>query len=167
MIEKKYDLNAESTPTPASVDIGVVRDVSEEVISAVRRLVPELGSVNQVEVTSEWVEKIIKSDASTLLAAIDPEGEYRGFAVLVIFPTLVNPRALVETVVTDPNYRRKGVAEELIKAGFKRAAENKVNTVRVSTSKDNDSSNALLQKLGGELEEEYNWYDFSLSEGPQ
>lgn len=167
MIEKQDDLNAESSPIPTSVDVDVVRDLSEEVILAIRRLVPELGSVNQVEVTSEWVEKIIKSDSSTLLTAKDSEGEYRGFAVLVIFPTLVNPRALVETVVTDPNYRRKGVAEELIKAALIKAAENKVNTVRISTGKDNDSSNALFQKLGGELEEDYNWYDFSLSNGPQ
>lgn len=166
-MEHTEQLIPESSPKPDSIEVGVVNEANEEVVVAVRSLVAELASVNQVEITHEWVEKIVNSDSSILLAAKDAEGIFRGFAVLVIFPTIVNPRALVETLVTDPNYRRKGVAEELIKTALQKAAENKVNTVRVSTGKDNISSNALFVKLGGVLEEEYNWYDFEISQGPQ
>lgn len=157
----------ELSPAATAVEVEVVSGVTNELLDAIRGLTPELASVNQVEVTDEWIKKIVDSDSSTLLAAKDPEGEYRGFAVLVVFPTIVNPRGLVETLVTDPLYRRQGVAEKLIRSALKVAGDKKVNTVRLSTGKDNAASNALFQKLGGVLEHEYNWYDFSLSEGPQ
>jgi predicted acetyltransferase len=84
-----------------------------------------------------------------------------------MYHTLINPRALLETVVVDPDSRRKGAGSELLKKALEEARKRKINTLRLATGKDNVASNALFREMGGELSEDYNWYDFVLTEGPQ
>lgn len=147
--------------------VEIIREVTEELLEAVQRYTPELASVNQVPVTKEWLESIVKSDSTLLLAAKEDREKIVGLAVLVVYRTLVNPRALLETVVVDPNSRRQGAAKELVKQALEEARKRKVNTLRLATGKSNEASNPLFEQMGGELSEDYNWYDFVLSEGPQ
>lgn len=149
------------------IQVENAKEVDEALVEAASRMVTELRSVNQVEVTPEWLQSIVDSDASHLLVARNPEKQIEGMAVLVVYPTLVNPRALIETIVVDPLERRHGVGEALVSKALSEAKERKVNTVRLATGKDNDAANGLFEKLGGALSEDYYWYDFILSVGPQ
>lgn len=149
------------------VTVEIIQEVTEELLEAVQKYTPELDSVNQVPITKEWLESIVKSDSTLLLAAKEDREKIVGLAVLVVYRTLINPRALLETLVVDPSSRRLGAAKELIKQALEEARKRKVNTLRLATGKDNEASNPLFVQMGGELSEDYNWYDFVLSEGPQ
>lgn len=149
------------------IEVELISEVTEEVLEIAKKYTPELASVNQVPITKEWLESIIKSDSTLLLAAKENREKIVALAVLVVYHTLVNPRALLETMVVDPNSRRQGAGKELVKKALEEARKRKVNTLRLATGKDNEVSNALFKQMGGELSEDYNWYDFVLSEGPQ
>lgn len=149
-----------------SIDVEIINEVTDEILEAAQKYTPEIKSVNQVLITKEWLEGIVHSDSTLLLVAKDKE-KIIGLAVLVVYRTLINPRALLETVVVDPDSRRKGAGTQLLVKALEEARKRKVNTLRLATGKENIASNALFREMGGELSEDYNWYEFVLSEGPQ
>lgn len=149
------------------IEVAVADEVTNEILEAAQNYALELASVNQVPITREWLEGIIKSDATLLLVAKAEREKIVALAVLVVYRTLVNPRAILETVVVDPTSRRQGAGQELVKKALEEARKKKVNTLRLATGKENEESNPLFKKMGGVLSEDYNWYDFVLSEGPQ
>jgi ribosomal protein S18 acetylase RimI-like enzyme len=161
-MERAFDVSVEREP----VYVEVVREVAEELVVAAEKLSAELRSPNQVPITKEWLEQIVNSDSTLLLAAKRRE-VFVGLAVLVVYRTLVNPRAILETISVDPDARGLGVGSELVAQALVEARKRKVNTLRLATGKDNAAANALFEKMGGELSPDYNWYDFVLSRGPQ
>ncbi len=142
-------------------------EVTPELVDAAKNLVTDLASTNQVEITPEWMKKIVDSEASSLLVARDDKEKIVGMGILVVYPTLVNPRALLETLGVDPAARRKGVGTALIKEALEEARIQKVNTVRAFTGKENEAGNRLFENAGGVRTEELNEYEFVLSVGPQ
>jgi ribosomal protein S18 acetylase RimI-like enzyme len=139
------------------VDAEIIEEVTDEVLEAAQKYTPEIRSINQVPITKEWLERIVNSDSTFLLTAKE-EGKIIGLAVLVVYPTLINPRALLETLVVDPESRRKGAGRKLLVKAIEEARNRKVNTLRLATGKENVASNALFKEMGGELSEDYNWY---------
>jgi len=159
-------MNNENIESEKQIVVEQITEVTDDLLEAAQKYTPEIFSENQVPITKEWLEGIIKSDSTTLLGAKESE-QIIGLAVLVVYRTLINPRALIETIVVDPSSRRTGVGSELVKEALEEARKQKVNTLRLATGKDNEASNALFTEMGGELSEDYSWYDFSLNEGPQ
>lgn len=154
-------------PELPEVQIEIAKEVTPDLVEAMQRLVPHLGSVNQVEITPDYVRQIIAASSNSLIVSRDDERKITGMGVLVTAPTLVNPRAFLETLVVDPSTRRQGVAKSIVQEALVIAKEKGVNTLRVNTGTGNDAANELFQNLGGLREEGYNWYDFVLSVGPQ
>lgn len=137
--------------------------VTQELIASIKRLVPHLGSKNQVEITPEYVQQIVATDANTLLTVYDSQQRILGMAVLIISPTLVNPRAFLETLVVDPDARHHGIASALIDESLRIAAEHDVKTLRASTHVSNEAGNSLLASMGGVVEDDYLWYEFAVT----
>ena len=162
LTESKIEEEQES-----EVKVEIVKEVTPELVEGVKKLVPELGSVNQVKITEEYLTELIESKSSHLLVARNPEKQIEGMAVLVVYPCLVNYRGLIETLVVDPSARKKGVASAIIKQALQEADKLDVNNVRVCTYKTNIPANNLLKKSGGVFNEEEGWYDFELKRGPR
>lgn len=59
-------VNSERNP----VRVETITEITEAVLEAAQKLIPEIKSVNQVPITKEWLESIIKSDSTVLLKYI-------------------------------------------------------------------------------------------------
>ena len=121
-------------------------EVSDEIVEAFTRLMPQLSSKSRIPSASELGE-IVSSDASTLLLAYDGD-RIVGSLTLVMFRIPTGIRAWIEDVVVDETARRQGVAEALNREALRRATEAGARTVDLSSRPSREAANRLYQKLG-------------------
>ena len=93
------------------VTVEVVHQVTDEVVEAFARLVPQLSATTGPPGRAA-LESIVGSPADTLLVARH-EGTIVGTLTLVMFPIPTGLRAWIEDVVVDESARGKGVGEAL------------------------------------------------------
>jgi ribosomal protein S18 acetylase RimI-like enzyme len=131
------------------MEIVEVTKVSEELVAAFKRLIPQLSSSNPPPSWPE-LEEIVSSPASVLFVARDPErqGEVVGSLTLVLFRIPTGLRAWIEDVVVDASARGKGVGEALNRAALQRAVEAGSKTVDLTSRPSRAAANRLYQRLG-------------------
>lgn len=120
-------------------------EVTDEIVKAFVRLIPQLSGKSRIPSASELGE-IISSDASTLLLAYDHD-RIVGSLTLVMFRIPTGIRAWIEDVVVDETVRRQGVAEVLSREALRRAIEGGARTVDLSSRPAREAANRLYQKL--------------------
>lgn len=76
------------------------------------RLFPELGVPDPIPAVDRWWEK---QGPATLIS--EGDGEVRGY----VWDELIGSTLYIRNVVTDPRFRRTGVAKRLIRASIDRA----------------------------------------------
>jgi ribosomal protein S18 acetylase RimI-like enzyme len=130
------------------VQIREVTEVTDEVVAAFERLIPQLSSSNPPP-TREFLTGIASSEASTLLVAED-DGHIVGSLTLVVFPIPTGIRAWIEDVVTDDAARGKGVGAALNTEALERAAALGATTVDLTSRPSREAANRLYQRLGFE-----------------
>ena len=84
--------------------------VSEELVAAFARLVPQLSRSASVP-TREDLEEIVSSSTGTILVARNDDGAIIGSLTLVLFRTPTGARAWIEDVVVDQAARGQGAGE--------------------------------------------------------
>src|SRR5436190_23220364 len=84
---------------PMSVDVAVVNAPTEELVSAVRRLLPQL-STSALSMDHGAVQRMLDHDANTVFVA-RVAGEIVGMLTLVMVPIPSGLRARIEDVVVD------------------------------------------------------------------
>lgn len=141
------------------VKIYEVTEVSDELIEAFARLIPQLSSSNPPP-DGEFLGRIVGSDASILLAAED-EGAIVGSLTLVVFPIPTGIRAWIEDVVVDSSARGKGVGGALNKHALALAEKLGATTVDLTSRPSREAANRLYQELGFERRET-NVYRYNL-----
>lgn len=152
----------------AAVTIERVTEISEEIIDAAQLLAPQLESSNQVNITPEFLERIIDNpDNVWLMARRTADAKLIGMASLVIMPMPTNIRASLENVVVDSEARGIGAGTALCLAAKDIANEQGVNTLRAAASINNAASQKMLQKTGFELEQSLNYFELSIAKGPR
>ena len=106
------------------MDISEVSQITEELVSAFARLIPQL-SPNRQPPTRIELQAVVDSHASLLFVARDPEknDEIVFSLTLVVFSTPTGCKAWIEDVVVDESARGKGAGETLNVAALKRAKE--------------------------------------------
>ncbi|MBM4457241.1 MAG: GNAT family N-acetyltransferase [Chloroflexi bacterium] len=126
-----------------------VVEVSDEIIAACWRLVPQLSSSNPPP-SPEEVAEIVRSPATILFIARDPELENQivGMLTLVIFRIPTGQHAWIEDVVVDERARRKGIGEALTRAAIERARAAGAATVDLTSRPSREAANRLYQRLG-------------------
>jgi ribosomal protein S18 acetylase RimI-like enzyme len=131
------------------IAISEVVEVSDEIVAACWRLVPQLSSSNPPP-SPEEVAEIVRSPATILFIARDPELENQivGMLTLVIFRIPTGQHAWIEDVVVDERARRKGIGEALTRAAIERARAAGAATVDLTSRPSREAANRLYQRLG-------------------
>lgn len=132
------------------MEISLLTQVTDEVIQAFERLIPQLSSSSAIPTKAE-LQEIADNDA--LLIARDPEqnGKIVGTLTLVTFRIPTGIRSWIEDVVVDTAERGKGIGEALTLAALKHAAELGAKTVDLTSRPSREAANRLYQRVGFEL----------------
>jgi ribosomal protein S18 acetylase RimI-like enzyme len=129
------------------MEIFEITQVTDEILEAFTRLIPQLSSAPIPR--REQLEQIVNSEATTLLAARDPDaGAIRGLLALAVFRVPTGMRAWIEDVVVDQDWRGRGVGEALTKAALSLAAQKGAQGVELTSRPSREAANRLYLRLG-------------------
>ena len=150
------------------VHVSAASQVTDELVSAVHRLLPQLSS-SAPALSDAEIEEIVTSPATTLLVARDDElkiegadvpargsagdggrGPIVGMLTLVVFRIPTGVRAWIEDVVVDSSAGRRGAGEALTRAAIELAGELGAQTVDLTSRPSREAANRLYQKVGFE-----------------
>jgi ribosomal protein S18 acetylase RimI-like enzyme len=132
------------------VRVDVATEVSEELIDAFRRLIPQLSSSSPAPGAVELSE-MFASPTTSVLIARDESGTILGSLTLVVFRIPTGVRAWIEDVVVDESARGAGTGAELTKAALEQAAVAGARTVELTSRASREAANRLYQRLGFQL----------------
>lgn len=128
------------------VRIDIATQVTDELMDAMQRLLPQLSSSSPPPPREE-VQAIIDSDASVLFVASDDTG-ILGMLTLVLFRIPTGMRAWIEDVVTDEAARGKGVGRAINEAAIEHAIAAGARTVDLTSRPTREAANRLYQRIG-------------------
>ena len=137
-----------------------VSEVTDELVEAFARLIPQLSKSNPPP-TRDELQFMVDSPASVLLIA-EEDGYIYGSLTLVLFRIPTGLRAWIEDVVVDSEARGKGVGQSLNEAALDRARAEGASTVDLTSRPSREAANRLYQRLGFKARET-NIYRFDLS----
>jgi ribosomal protein S18 acetylase RimI-like enzyme len=140
------------------VDTYIATDVTDELMEAMRRLVPQLSRSNPPP-DREALRQIIDSDASSLFMCRDDTG-ILGTLTLVLFRIPTGVRAWIEDVIVDEAARGKGVGRLLNEAAIEHAFAHGAITVDLTSRPSREAANRLYRRIGF-VERDTNVYRFS------
>jgi len=142
------------------MDISLLTEVTDEVVEAFTRLLPQLSSSAVIPSRSQLQEI---ADNESFFIARDPElgGQIVGSLTLVTFRIPTGVRAWIEDVVVDTSQRGKGIGEELTRAALQRAAILGAKTVDLTSRPSREAANRLYQRVGFVLRQT-NLYRYNL-----
>jgi len=132
-----------------TMDVFEITQVTDEIVEAFERLIPQLSSSNPPPTRAE-LEDIVSSRASILLGARDPENGDRlvGSLTLAVFRVPTGVRAWIEDVVVDGESRGKGIGEALTRAAIERAKQEGAVTVDLTSRPSREAANRLYVRVG-------------------
>jgi ribosomal protein S18 acetylase RimI-like enzyme len=124
-------------------------EVTDELFDAVQSLIPQLGPGKPTP-TREQLSALVNSEASILLTARYPEktDSIRGILTLAMYRVPTGIRSIVEDVIVDEEFRRKGIAEALLRQAIEAARKAGAGNISLSANESRQAANQLYQKLG-------------------
>ena len=129
-----------------TIEVELVREVTDEVVEAFGRLLPQLStSAQQLDAQSLTTIATWQGN-SLLLARID--GVIVGALTLVVFPIPSGMRARIEDVVVDSAARGKGVGATLTQEALGVARELGARTVDLTSRPAREAANRLYERMG-------------------
>jgi ribosomal protein S18 acetylase RimI-like enzyme len=141
-------------PIPVShYKISKVAEVTDELLRACQRLIPQLTSNNPPPSRADLSLMISESATHLFLArAEDPKaGEIVGLATLVLYRVPTGLRGYIEDVVVDENVRGGGIGEALTRACLEWAEQSGCPQVMLTANPGREAANRLYQRMGFEL----------------
>ena len=134
-------------------------DVTDELVSAFERLVPQLSSSNPPPSAGDLREILADGGSSLFVARVD--GRIVGSLTLATFRIPTGLRAWIEDVVVDESARGHGVGEALNRAALEDARTRGAVTVDLTSRPTREAANRLYRKLGF-VARETNVYRYTL-----
>lgn len=131
--------------------VEVLREVTDEVVGAFARLVPQL-SATAAPPDRAALDRIVSSPADTLLIARH-EGKIVGMLTLVMFPIPTGLRAWIEDVVVDEAARGQGIGEALSMEALSIARAAGARTVDLTSRPARQAAGRLYERIGFQLYE--------------
>jgi ribosomal protein S18 acetylase RimI-like enzyme len=140
--------------------VEIAGEATDEILSALHRLIPQLSS-SSAPVTVAELREIIDSDSSVLfIARVD--GRIVGSLTLAVFRIPTGIRAWIEDVVVDESARGHGVGEALNRAALAEAKRRGAKTVDLTSRPSREAANRLYLRIGF-VARETNVYRYDLS----
>ena len=130
--------------------IEIVAEVTDELVAAFARLIPQLSRSSPPPDRDELVD-IVTSPATDLFLVTDDDGTILGTATLVTFRIPTGRRAWIEDVVVDDAARGLGVGGALTQAMVDRAEELGCTTVDLTSRPSREAANRLYKREGFEV----------------
>ena len=139
-----------------------VSEVTDELLDALRRLIPQL-SAHKTAPTWDELNALVNSESSTLLLARYPDEKsaIAGMLTLAIYRVPTGLRSIVEDVVVDETMRRRGIAEALALHAIELAREAGASGVSLTSNSQRAAANHLYQSIGFKRRET-NAYSYDL-----
>jgi ribosomal protein S18 acetylase RimI-like enzyme len=134
---------------PMSIEVEAVRQVTDELVEACRRLLPQLSS-SAAPPLADDLARITNHQANTLFVARN-QGAIVGMLTLVMFPLPSGLRARIEDVVVDESARGHGVGTALTMAALDLAQQQGARSVDLTSRASRVAANRLYQQLGFQL----------------
>jgi ribosomal protein S18 acetylase RimI-like enzyme len=132
-----------------SVKIEVVRDVTDAVVQAFGRLLPQL-SRSAMPLDAEALRALVARPGNHLLVA-QVDGQIVGTLTLVILIIPTGVRAWIEDVVVDEAARGHGVGAALTQEAVRLARAEGARTVDLTSRPSREAANRLYERLGFRL----------------
>jgi ribosomal protein S18 acetylase RimI-like enzyme len=132
-----------------SVEVEAVRQVTDELVDACRRLLPQLSS-SAAPLSADDLAQIASHQAITLFVARS-QGTIVGMLTLVTFPLPSGVRARIEDVVVDRDARGHGVGTALTMAALGLAQQQGARSIDLTSRASRVAANQLYQQLGFRL----------------
>jgi ribosomal protein S18 acetylase RimI-like enzyme len=140
--------------------VEIAGEATDEVITALHRLIPQLSS-SSTPVSVDELREIVSSDSTVMfLARLD--GRIVGSLTLAIFRIPTGIRAWIEDVVVDESARGHGVGEALNTAALNEAKRRGAKTVDLTSRPSREAANRLYRRIGF-VARETNVYRYELS----
>ncbi len=136
-----------------------VTEVTDDVVAAFDRLVPQLSKSNPPPTRAE-LEDLVASEASHLLLA-EEDGTVYGCLTLVLFRIPTGIRAWIEDVIVDTEARGKGVGALLSEHAIEMSKAAGAVTVDLTSRPSREAANRLYARIGFE-QRNTNVYRFDL-----
>jgi ribosomal protein S18 acetylase RimI-like enzyme len=124
-------------------------EVSDELVAAFERLVPQLSSSSPAPTAAQLAE-IVASPATALFVARDESGDLIGSLTLAVFRVPTGVLAWIEDVVVDESARGAGAGEKLVAAALARAEEVGAKSVDLTSRPSREAANRLYRRTGFE-----------------
>ena len=131
------------------ISIEIVEAADQGLVDAFGNLIPQLSRSSSPP-DFETLDRIAKSEASTLLIARDSNGAIVGSMTLAMFDIPTGRRAWVEDVVVDTAARGQGVGRLLNERALEIAADAGAKTVDLTSRPTREAANRLYQRIGFE-----------------
>jgi ribosomal protein S18 acetylase RimI-like enzyme len=144
----------------ARMNIKQVDHLSDEVVAAFTKLIPQLSSTKPP--TRTELAEIVDSKNIILLIARNDEGKIIGTLTLVLFRIPTGLRARIEDVIVDSDARRQGIALALSEKAIELARARGALTIDLTSDPKRIAANQLYLKLGCE-KRNTNVYRYNLS----
>ena len=142
------------------MEITLLTEVTDEVVQAFARLLPQLSS-SAVMPSREQLQEIADNDSFFIARDPDSGGQIVGSLTMVTFRIPTGVRSWIEDVVVDTSMRGRGIGEALTRAALTRAAELGAKTVDLTSRPSREAANRLYQRVGFELRQT-NLYRYNL-----
>ena len=116
--------------------------------------------MRSIDDSRENIARFIKRNPTTSMVAKDVDGHVIG-AILCGHD---GRRACFYHVCVKEEFRKRGIAKELVEACIKALKEEQINKVTIVAFTTNENGNRFWKSLGWELRDDLNSYDFSLND---
>jgi ribosomal protein S18 acetylase RimI-like enzyme len=132
-----------------SVEIQAVHKVTDELVDAAGRLLPQLSS-SAAPLDADDLARIVTHQATILFIARS-QGVIVGMLTLVAFPLPSGLRARIEDVIVDHDARGQGVGTALTMAAIDLAQAQGARSIDLTSRSSRVAANRLYQQLGFQL----------------
>lgn len=129
------------------ISIQEVTSFSDEVLDAIKRLLPQLTEFKPIPAPSE-VDEIINSQSSSIWVAKNEQEMIIGMCCLVVYRTVTGIHAWIEDVVVDKNARRQGIGRQLTQAVINAAQQKGAESINLTSRSGRIEANRLYQEIG-------------------
>lgn len=150
---------SDDAASAAGIEVHECLAVTDELVDAMQRLIPQLSSSNPPPRPAE-LEEIVSSPATTLFVARH-ENRIVGALTLVAFRIPTGVRTRIEDVVVDETLRGQRVGERLSEAALERARQLGARSTDLTSRPSREAANRLYARMGFERRES-NVYRYTL-----
>jgi ribosomal protein S18 acetylase RimI-like enzyme len=123
-----------------------VHEASEELVEAIRRLLPQLTEARTPPTLAQLAETV--ATQTLLVARNDEDGAIVGTATLVMYRVSSGLKGRLEDVIVDESARGQGVGEALTREVMTRANDAKVLMLELTSMPYRETANRLYKRLG-------------------